>query len=299
MQISKTTIGILSGLAVIFIWSGFIVFSRAGVITKLTTYDIMALRLIVASLAVLPFCIKWWPGHLPLHVKVIMAICGPGIVYSMLMYIGLTKASAAYAGVFANGSMPIFTAALALLLNKENPSGNQVIAILVIITGGVVLGIPGMAFGGDEIVQGILLFLAASAFLSTYIYGIRRWQLKPTEVLALVNIPNALVFLPVWFLFLPSGLDQVDMPTIMFQALFQGLGPGFLAVFLIAVTTIHLGPTSMAIFSSSVPACAALLAMPVLGEYPTALEWTGIIIVSLGLMILFAKPKRRIAKADL
>lgn len=298
MQISKTTIGILSGLAVIFIWSGFIVFSRAGVITKLTTYDITALRLIVAGAAVLPFCVKWWPGHLSLHAKIIMAICGPGIVYSMLMYIGLTKASAAYGGVFANGSMPIFTAALALILNKEIPSRNQMFAIAVIITGGIVLGIPGMAYGGDEIIQGILLFLAASAFLSTYIYGIKRWKLKPTEVLALVNIPNALVFLPVWYFFLPSGLDQVDLPTILFQALFQGLGPGFLAVFLIAVTTIHLGPTSMAIFSSSVPACAVLLAMPVLSEYPTPVEWAGIIIVSFGLIILFFRPRRKLSSQN-
>lgn len=222
-----------------------------------------------------------------------MALCGPGIVYSMLMYIGLTKASAAYAGVFANGSMPIFTALLAIVFTRELPSRNQMLAIAIIITGGVILGIPGMAYGGRDIVQGILLFLAASAFLSTYIYGIKKYDLKPTEVLALVNIPNAVIFLPLWFLFFPSGLASVDLPTILFQAFFQGLGPGVLAVFLIAVTTINLGPTSMAIFSSTVPACAALLAMPVLAEYPTSLEWSGILIVSLGLVILFFKPSKR------
>lgn len=293
MQISKTTIGILSGLAVIFIWSGFIVFSRAGVTTNLTPYDITALRLIVASLAVLPFCKSWWPSHLPLHAKIIIALCGPGIVYSMLMFIGLTKASTAYAGVFANGSMPIFTALLALILIKEPPSRNQILAISMIITGGVTLGIPGMAYGGEQVLHGILLFLAASAFLSTYLYGVKKWGLSPTEVLVLVNIPNAVIFLPLWFAFAPSGLANTDLPTILFQAFFQGLGPGVLALFLITLTTINLGPTSMAIFSSTVPACAALLAMPVLAEYPTTFEWAGIIIVSLGLVILFLKPKKK------
>ena len=37
-------LGISSAIAVIFVWSAFIVFSRAGVISNMTAYDVTALR---------------------------------------------------------------------------------------------------------------------------------------------------------------------------------------------------------------------------------------------------------------
>ncbi len=289
MHRSNLALGIGCAIGVIFIWSGFIVFSRAGVTTSLTAYDVTALRYIVASLLVLPFARKWWPSHLPLRAKVVMSICGPGAVYTMLMYLGLTNASAAYAGVFANGSLPLFTTFIALLLTRELPGVQQLIAMVVIIAGGVMLAYRGLTMGGADIASGIILFMSASAVLSVYIYGVKQWQLRPKQALALVNLPNAILFLPIWYFFLPSGLAEVETSTIVFQALFQGIGPGFLAVILTALAAIHLGPASTAGFAAAVPACAALLAIPVLSEIPTVLEWAGIGVVTLGLSILLLK----------
>ena len=98
-------------------------------------------------------------------------------------------------------------------------------------------------------------------------------------------MPNALIYLPVWALFLPSHLAQAQTLDIVIQAAFQGLGPGFLAVLLFATASIHLGSTATAGFAASVPAGAVILAMPVLGEYPSGLEWVGVVIVSLGLAL--------------
>lgn len=285
-------IGLASALGVIFIWSGFIVFSRAGVITSLTAYDITALRFMVAGLLVLPFLRSWWPGHLPLHAKIIMMICGPGAIYSILMYLGLSETSAAYAGVFANGSLPLWTMLLAVLVAHDRPTGGQLGAIVLILSGGILLGYPGLTAGHADVLSGILLFLAASAVLAIYIFGIHRWKLAPREALALVNLPNALVYLPLWYVLLPSGLAEADQATIIFQALFQGLGPGFLAVILFAIAAMNLGPTPTAAFSASVPACAAVMAIPILSEIPTSIEWAGIAVVTLGLVLLVALRRR-------
>lgn len=289
MQQSNFLLGLASAIGIIFIWSGFIVFSRAGVTTGLTAYDISALRYSVAGLLVLPFLCKWWPSHLPLRAKIIMSLTGPGVIYSLLMYLGLTEASAAYAGVFANGSLPIFTTLIALFLTRELPTLQQLIAIAVIVTGAILLGFREMTSGGTDVFTGIVLFLSSSLILSVYFFGVKHWQLKPRQALALINVPNAVVFLPIWYFFLPSGLADADTSTVVFQALFQGIGPGFLAVIMTALAVTHLGSTPTAGFAASVPATAALLAIPVLSEVPTNVEWLGICVVTLGLAILLIR----------
>ncbi len=282
-------LGLASAIAVIFIWSGFIVFSRAGVTTNLTPYDVAGLRFLVAGLIVLPFAYAWWPRQLSWPALAALALCGPGFVYSLLMFRGLEQASAAYGGVFANGSLPIFTAITAFLLAGDRPDRRTLIAVAVILVGGILLGLRGMTAGGADVLWGIVLFLAASAVLSVYIYGVRHWQLTPKQALVLVNIPNAVIYLPVWYFLLPSGLADTGMSVIAFQALFQGLGPGFLAVILFALAAIHLGPTPTASLAATVPATAALLAIPVLAEFSTPLEWLGIAIVTVGLAILILR----------
>jgi drug/metabolite transporter (DMT)-like permease len=281
-------LGIASALAVVSIWSGFLVFSRVGVVTSLTAFDITGVRFAVAGALVLPFIRGWWPKHLPLRAKLIIALSGPGAVYSVLMILGLNEASAAYGGVFANGSLPIFTMLLGALAG-QHPSRNQLLATAIIISGSLLLSYRGMMTEGHNAIAGIALFLSASLLLSVYIISLRRWMLTPSQALALVNLPNALIFLPFWYLFLPSGLAETPLSSVLFQALFQGLGPGFLAVIFFALATSHLGPTATAGFSAVVPATAALLAIPVLSEIPTAMEWVGIVTVTTGLALLIIR----------
>lgn len=279
-------LGIFSAVIIIFIWSGFMVFSRAGVNSNLHAYDIAALRFMVAGALVLPFCKAWWPSHLPFKAKFLMAACGPGSIYTMIMYFGLTEASAAYGGVFSNGSLPIFTLLLVFFVSGEKPVRNQLIAIVTIISGSLLLAVSGMNTAGNNVLLGIVLFLVASALMSVYIFGVRLWGVTPRQALALVTMPSAVLFLPTWYCFLPSRIAETEISIVVFQALFQGLGPGFLAVILFALAAMHLGPTLTAGFSAVVPATAALMAIPVLNETPNTLEWVGIGIVTLGLGLL-------------
>ena len=122
--------------------------------------------------------------------------------------------------------------------------------------------------------------------IAAYIFTLKRCGVSPKQALAVVNVPNALIFLPLWLLVLPSNLGEVPMQTVLLQAAFQGLGPGFLAVIVFAIMAFHLGATPTAAVSAAVPAAAALLAIPVLGEIPTPLEWFGIATVTVGLGLL-------------
>jgi drug/metabolite transporter (DMT)-like permease len=285
---NERILGLLSAAGVFCIWSGFLVFSRAGVQSGLTPFDLTALRFMVASALVLPFAMAWWPRHLPLHATLSMSIFGPGALYSVLMYFGLKNSSAAYGGVFANGTLPIFTILLGFFFARQVPSRRQLIAVLILVVGAVLIGIPGLRSGGNSVVSAIALFLAASAVLSIYFLGVKHWQIEPRQALAMVSLPNAMLFLPVWFFFLPSTIHDAPWSTVLLQAAFQGLGPGFLAVILFSISARILGPMPSAGLAASVPASATLLAIPVLGEIPTDIEWIGIAIVTAGLVLLLS-----------
>lgn len=293
---NERTLGLLSAAGVFCIWSGFLVFSRAGVQSGLTPFDLTALRFLVAGALILPFAVAWWPRHLPLRAILSMSIFGPGVLYSVLMYFGLKHSSAAYGGVFANGTLPVFTILLGFFFARQVPSRRQLIAVLILVVGAVLIGVPGLSTGGNSVVSAIAFFLAASAVLSVYFLGVKHWQVEPRQALALVSLPNAALFLPVWFFLLPSAIHQAPWSTILFQAAFQGLGPGFLAVILFSISARILGPTPSAGLAAAVPASATLLAMPVLGEIPTVIEWIGIAIVTAGLVLLLSsksETKRR------
>lgn len=285
-------LGLISAILVLLIWAGFLVVSRAGAKTALTAGDITALRFVVAGSLTLPFVWHWWPRHLPWHVAALLALTGPGIVYGMFMYLGLAEITAAYGGVFANGTIPLFTVLLVVLVTSTWPSQGQLISVAVIILGGLLVGVSGAGASSGNVVLGISLTLAASAVLSVYIFGLRHWRIAPREALALVNVPNAVVFLPIWFFLMPSGLSQATMPEITLQALYQGLGPGFIAVILFSLSANHLGATATSAFSAAVPASAALLAIPALGEFPTSMEWAGIGLVTFGLLAFVMTSRR-------
>ncbi len=278
-------LGIACAIGVFIIWSSFFVISRMGVTTALTPFDLTALRFIVSLCLVLPVAWRWWPRHLPPTGLFVMGLFGPGALYSLIMYTGLSSAPVAYAGVFANGSLPIFSILFLLILKRDRPALNQVLGVAVIVAGSVMLSLKGLSATSGDVLSGVMFFLLASATISIYLIGVQHWRLTPRQALALVTVPNALMYLPLWYFWLPSGLSETDLTTVVAQAMFQGLFPGFLAVLLFATATINLGSTATSGFAASVPAGAALLAVPVLGEIPTVLEWFGILTVTIGLAL--------------
>lgn len=282
-------LGYLCGLGFITVWTGFIVVSRLGVKGDLTPYDITALRFMVGSLVTLPFVYLYWPRHLPLGKILILAATGPGTIYSVLMYIGLEHSPAAFAGVFANGSIPIFTAMFAWVLLGDRLSSNAFFAIAVILTGSIAVGYEAMHVAGSSNLSGLPFLIASSFVLAAYMVFIRMWKVTAKQTLAIINLPNTLIFLPVWYFMLPSGLASAGIGEIMLQALYQGLGPGFMALIFFTYAIQALGATPVAGFAATVPATAALLAIPVLGETLNFIEWVGVLTVTLGLALLLLR----------
>jgi drug/metabolite transporter (DMT)-like permease len=284
--LSNPLLGFACAGAMVCIWTGFIVFSRDGALSGLTPYDLAALRFGVSGLLLLPFTFAWWPRHISLGRALLLSLFGPGMVYALLAYSGLALAPAAYGGVFSNGAMPIFTVLFTFLIVGIGPGRLGAAGIVLILLGSALLALFDLDQVGDLAWLGALFFLGSAAVLSFYTVGVRLWRVSPRQALAVICLPNALFYLPLWYAFLPSSLSEASFELILFQALYQGLGPAFLAVILYALAVRHLGSAGTAGFSALVPASATLLAIPWLGEWPSAYQWTGVALVTLGLTLL-------------
>jgi len=290
-------IGLSCGLAVPFIWGAWIVASRFGVTHSLTAYDVTALRVGVGSLIVLPVLLTRGLSGLALGRAVIIS-AGAGAPFALTSFGGMALAPVAHAGVLTNGTMPIFAALLGLLWLRERPGRQRLAAMALIIVGGLLIG-------GDSFTvlaaplqwAGDLLLVAAGAVFALYMTALRKWQPEIRQTIVAVPVVSAVLYLPVWALFLPSELLRAEIfppwPEIALQAGFQGVVASFIVVMLLTRATRSVGATTIAVFLAGAPALAVMFGIFLLDELPTALAWTGLAVTTTGMVL--AVGRRRVA----
>ena len=75
----------------------------------------------------------------------------------------------------------------------------------------------------------ILLFLGAAALNAAFLTSVRGWGLTAFQSLITVNGINLLIYIPLWWLALPSNLAATPWPEILLQAVYQGIVAAFIA----------------------------------------------------------------------
>jgi len=83
----------------------------------------------------------------------------------------------------------------------------------------------------------------------------------------------------------PRGTVGASLGSIVFEVIFQGVLMSIVSLIAFNRAIAVLGASRGAVFASLVPALAALLAVPVLGERPNLIECGGIVLVSLGVFL--------------
>jgi len=289
-------VGLTCGLSVPFIWGAWIVASRFGVTHSLTPYDVTALRIGVASMIVLPVLLTRGLSGLSLGRAFVLS-AGVGAPFALASFAGMALAPVAHAGVLTNGTMPIFAAILGLLWLRERPARQRLVAMALIIVGGLLIG--GDSFTGAAAPLqwfGDLLLIAAGALFALYMTALRRWQPEILQSIVAVPVVSAVLYLPVWALFLPSELLHAAVfppwPEIALQAGFQGVISSFIVVMLLTRATRSVAATTIAVFLAGAPALAVVFGIFLLDELPTALAWAGLAVSTAG--IVLAVGRRRV-----
>lgn len=276
--------GLAAGTSVLFIFAGFLVVSRFGATSSLTVYDMAALRFGVAGIATIPvlFMVRW-----PRIVWWKAAIIGitSGAPFTLFVFGGMSYAPVAHGGIVINGAMPVFAALLAWAVFGVRLGGWRVAGVAMIVLGVAATGWDALSYGEPGQWRGHLLFLCAAACNATFLTSIRGWNLTALQSLCLVNALNLAIYIPFWFLFLPSNMGAAPWEEIALQAVYQGIIAAFIASILIAHAARMLGGMRQAAIMSGAPAVALLMAIPLLNEHPSNISIAGVVVVTAGILV--------------
>lgn len=266
--------------AAVLIWAGFVLVSRIAGTSALNGFDLAALRFGIAACLLLPFW--WWRLRIPLFTGQMLALTlTGGVGYALTVYWSFRYAPAAHGAVLLSGLMPFFIAALAAWLLHQPLSRHLWWSLLLIAIGvGCMarysLGSLAQSWPGD------LMMILGSILWSVYTVLVRRWAYSPWQTTTGVALLSALLYLPVYLLFLPKGLAQTPMLTLLWQGLYQGVLVVIVAMFFYMQAIARLGPTRAGTFMATVPALAGTGATVLLGEPFSLWLVLGLVFTSLG-----------------
>jgi drug/metabolite transporter (DMT)-like permease len=281
----------LYGLGAVCIWASFIVVSRLGVKTSLSPWDVTAIRFSVAGLLLLPHL---WRKGLPLErlgwsgVAAIIVGCGAPMV--LLVNIGLLFAPAAHGGALFPGVMPLMVAILAAAILKEPFTPFKTVGLLLIVIGAIgIVWVTGGALGTTQNV-GHALFLAAGFVWACYTVAMRRARLDGLHAAAIAGVGSFLLYLPIYALIAGTSVFKAPWFDIALQAIVQGVLTAIVALLLYGRMVSLLGATGGAAFVALTPAMTALMGIPILHEWPSAIDWVAITMISIGVYAVSGGP---------
>lgn len=288
--------GALYGLAAVSIWSGWIVVARLGLRTSLTPWDIAALRFGVAGLLLLPYVISKGIAVDRLGWVGLAAIVLGGAAPVFFANSGLLFAPAAHAGALFPGVMPLMVALLAAALLREEFTAAKKLGFALILPGvlAIVWG-SGSEFGSWQNV-GHGLFLGAGLAWAFYTVAMRKARLDGLHAAAISAVGSMLIYLPVFAVMPATTLAQAPWSDMALQAFVQGVLTAILSLLLYGRAVHILGASSGAAFAALCPAMTALLGIPILGEWPTPIDWTAISLISAGVYIVSGGPLPRLPR---
>jgi drug/metabolite transporter (DMT)-like permease len=283
------------GFAAAVIWASWSVVTRLAVTTNLNVSDIAALRFGVAGLLLSPVVVRRGLaldrlGWLGLGVL----IAGVGAPYALVAATGLRFAPASDGGALNPGCMPLFVALIAVGVIGEKLSATRVSGLSLILAGAVII-VGWHAEGGDTAWStsrkfGDVFFLIAAFLTACFSVVMRQAKLDPLHAVALVSTGSLVIYLPVYFLLCGARLARIPLADLLVQAAFQGIAVTIVSIVLYGRAIAILGASGGAAFGALVPALSALLAIPVLGEWPNETDWISIALISAGVYLASGGP---------
>lgn len=281
--------GYLCAFAMVFIWAGFLVSSRLGMKQAFTPYDLALLRYAGGFLTVLPF-VAWvgLPRIAPTRALALTATAGFG--FPILAYLGFSLAPTAHGAVMLPGLLPFVAAFLFRLVFAEAFSRTRMISLGIVALGIALLAGDTMGYYPGAL-RGDLLFLGRVTSWGLYMVLVRCWRvgaLDATFAIVLIGLP---LYLPVWWLLLPSNLESVAWGAIACQLMFQGTFALVAAGFLFTHALEALGQARLTTITALVPALAALAAWPLLGEPLEPAGLAGVVLVSVAIVLAVRAPR--------
>ncbi len=291
--------GSLYGLAAVSIWASWIVAVRLGIRTSLAPWDIVAIRFGVAGLSLLPFLLKkglaadrlGWPGLAAI-------MLGGGAPMVLVSYGGLLFAPAAHAASLYTAVIPLYVAIVAVAVLGEVFTVAKWIGLVLIVAG--VLGIVWGAGGAIGTRQNIghAMFVGAGMLWACYVVAMRKARLDGLHAAAIAAVGSLIAYVPVYAGIFGTRLFNAPWRDLVLQAFVHGFLVAVISFVCIGRAVRILGASNGSAFAAMAPAITAIVAIPVLGEWPATSDWIAMLLISGGVYIASGGPlpARRVAQ---
>jgi len=282
---SSHVTGYAAAWCIVLVWSFWLIVSRVANDSGLTVYDLAALRYGLASLIAVPLCIyyKPWRGLRFFQIAVLSFILGP--VYILFVFSGFLYAPSAHGGIFMNGLLPLISILFAIILMRVLPSVKQVVGGLLILVSAIVLAWDASVTSSADAWIGDVLFLTGALFFSAYMILAERWRLGAMQIIFCGTVVNAAIYMPIWVLWLPSGMADAPFGPFMLQAIYQGFVPNLIGLLFVAHASRTIGNGNTSFILAAVPGGGAILGALILGETLNLPSIIALVILTAGLLM--------------
>lgn len=310
MRFSSRASGLLAAVVTVVIWTGFVVIARASAGHTLTSFDLALCRIVGAALVLLPCGLYmtrrdseavsqptggsssfWGLSPLPWRQTLLIG-CFGGTVYAVLCYAGFFYAPASHASVLMPGSLPLWTAVLAVLLLGERLTKARMVGLACIVAGDVVVGGTSLlrgALGGGDVWKGDLIFMSAAFCWSVYSVAVRHFKLDAVRATIAITAFSFFTYVPAfivlgWLGAIHTRLAEASWGEIAFQMAFQGGGSVVIAGIAFTHMVRQFGPLRSTMITALVPGLSALGAVIFLNEPLSLNLLAGLALVTTGIL---------------
>ena len=283
-------LGAAAALATVLLWAAGLVATRFGVTGSLSFWDVIFLRLAMPALLLIPILLRFMrtPTAAPRESNrafwFVVMILGAGLPFMLIGSGGMVFAPAAHAGALMPGSMPLFAALFAVLLLGESFNTQRKLGTALMLLGAIAVGGWQVIEGTSDTWRGDLMFVCAGAMWACYTIGLKKTGIGPWQAAALVYVVSFIIYALVYLLWLDNRLLTAPVFEVGVQ-MAQSVGSGLLSMAAYSYAVRRLGAAPAAAFGALTPALTAVLAIPLLGEWPETVTWIGIVAVSLGVAL--------------
>lgn len=248
------------------IWGGFTILSRLNLHWHVSAWDLVAMRFAIAFIILMPVLLYkkdlaflWHPR------PIILALTG-GLAYCLTVYTAFLQAPAAHAAIFLNGCIPLCTAVAAYLLFKQPFDKHTWLSLIIMLSALALMSYLMLHEQASAFGLGDILFFLSAVWWGIFTVLLKQWKLSAWHSMASVAIWSALIYLPIYILFIPKHFQEAEPVHLLIQGVFHGVLVVIIATLTYVAAIERLGAFKTGSIVTLAPFIAAVIAVPLLNE---------------------------------
>ena len=248
------------------IWGGFTILSRLNLHWHVSAWDLVAMRFAIAFIILMPVLVYnkdlaflWHPR------PIILALTG-GLAYCLTVYTAFLQAPAAHAAIFLNGCIPLCTAVAAYLLFKQPFDKHTWLSLSIMLSALALMSYLMLHEQASAFGLGDVLYFLSAVWWGIFTVLLKQWKLSAWHSMASVAIWSALIYLPIYILFIPKHFQEAEPVHLLVQGVFHGVLVVIIATLTYVAAIERLGAFKTGSIVTLAPFIAAVIAVPLLNE---------------------------------